>query len=215
MVSAACSESDRVSDREDPAYLLIVKRNSYKPEMGKIPFSENAVVGTSAVRRESQIKAIRDDLIIKDLRGNVPTRLRKLAAGLYDAIFLASAGVRRLNLDLNDFDVVRLEPEDFVPSPGQGVLAIQMRISDPNIEPVKSIIHNQDSYMATSIERDIMGRFGGGCGLSLGAYACRKGDIWYACGFWGGIEGKPKWANVTGEDPSVLAEKLYDGLTHD
>ncbi|UCE67620.1 MAG: hydroxymethylbilane synthase [Candidatus Zixiibacteriota bacterium] len=204
-----------VSEREDPADLLIIKKDSYKPDKGKIPLSENAFVGTSAVRRESQIRALRDDLNVKDLRGNVPTRLRKLSEGLYDAIFLASAGVKRLNLDLSDFEVVRLNPEQFVPSPGQGVLAVQMRIDDPGIEPIRSIIHNQHSYIATSMERDIMAKFGGGCGLPLGAYAYSDKSDWHVYGFWGGIKGKPKWANVNGMDLSKLAEKLYYGLTHD
>ena len=204
-----------VSEREDPADLLIVKKDSYKPDRGEIPLSENAVVGTSAVRRETQIKAIRNDLNIKDLRGNVPTRLRKLSEGLYDAIFLASAGVKRLNIDLSDFEVVRLNPTQFVPSPGQGVLAVQMRIDDPGIEPIKSIIHNQNSYIATSIERGVMARFGGGCGLPLGAYAYSDKGFWHVYGFWGGIEGKPKWANVSGMDTSELAERLYNGLAHD
>lgn len=204
-----------VSEREDPADLLIVKKDSYYPGGGKIPLSANAIVGTSAVRRESQIKAIRDDLNVRDLRGNVPTRLRKLSEGLYDAIFLASAGVRRLNLDLSDFKVVRLEPEDFVPSPGQGVLAVQMRIDDPVLEPVRDIIHDRDSYIATSLEREVMARFGGGCGLPLGVYAFKYQSDWRVCGFWGGDKGKPRWADVVGEDPSDLAEKLYYGLTND
>jgi len=171
-----------------------------------------ACVSERAVRRESQTKAIRADLVIKDLRGNVTTRLRKLSEGLYDVIFLASAGVRRLNLDLSDFDVVRLEPGNFVPSPGQGALALQMRIEDPNLELVKSVIHNQDSFIATSIERDVMARFGGGCSLPLGAYANSKAGIWYACGFWGGYEGKPVWARVSDENPSKLGEKLFKKL---
>jgi len=204
-----------VSEREDPADLLIIHKDSYNPDKGKIPLHDRAVVGTSAVRRESQTKAIRADLVIKDLRGNVTTRLRKLSEGLYDAIFLASAGVRRLNLDLSDFDVVRLEPGNFVPSPGQGALALQMRIEDPNLESINRIIHNQDSFIATSIEIDVMARFGGGCSLPLGVYANSKAGIWHACGFWGGYEGKPKWAQVSAEDSRLLGEKLYQALIVD
>jgi hydroxymethylbilane synthase len=204
-----------VSEREDPADLLIVRKDSFRSDKGEIPLSGSAVVGTSAVRRESQIKAKRGDLTLKDLRGNVPTRLQKLSNGQYDAIFLASAGVKRLKLDLGEFQVIRLQPEDFVPSPGQGALALQMRINDPKIGEIKNIIDDPETFIATSMERKVMGMFGGGCGLPLGAYSYRDGDIWRMYGFWGGDEGKPIWANASGRDPSSLAEKLYSELTHD
>jgi hydroxymethylbilane synthase len=204
-----------VSAREDPADLLIINMSSYSPDMGKIPVSENAIIGTSAVRRESQLRALRKDLKIKDLRGNVPTRLRKLSEGQYDGIFLAAAGVKRLNLLLDEFEVIRLDPEDFVPSPGQGVLALQMRVADPDLESVKNIIHDDVSFTATSIEREVMTMFGGGCGLPLGAYAYKYDDVWRVHGFWGGTENKPKWARAESKKPSELAGRLYDGLRDD
>jgi len=201
-----------VSEREDPADLLIINKRSFNPEMGEIPLADNAIVGTSAVRRETQIRAKRPDLEAKDLRGNVPTRLRKLSEGQYDAIFLASAGVRRLNLDLSGFQVLRFEPEVFVPSPGQGVLAVQMRSNDPDLEKVKSAIHDRDSFIATSVERDVLARFGGGCSLPLGAYSYLDSGTWRAYGFWGGDAGNPRWADVADEEPSGLAVKLYEAL---
>jgi hydroxymethylbilane synthase len=204
-----------VSAREDPADLLIIGKESYLPEQGEIPLAEGAIIGTSAVRRETQIKAKRVDLEVKDLRGNVPTRLRKLSEGQYDAIFLASAGVRRLNLDLSGFEVVRFKPEVFVPSPGQGVLAVQMRVDDPNIEKVKKAIHDQNSFIATSIERDVLARFGGGCSLPLGAYSYLDGEIWRAYGFWGGDSDNSKWADVDDRDSSDPGEKLFRALTEE
>jgi len=201
-----------VSEREDPADLLIVNKKSFIPEMGEIPLAGKAIVGTSAVRRETQIKAKRPDLEVKDLRGNVPTRLRKLSEDQYDAIFLASAGVRRLNLDLSGFQVLRFEPEVFVPSPGQGALAVQMRTSDPGLEKVKSAVHNESSFLATSIERDVLARFGGGCSLPLGVYSYLDSGIWRAYGFWGGDAENPRWAEVADADPSKLGGKLYEAL---
>ena len=111
----------------------------------------------------------------KDLRGNVPTRIAKLSGGQYDAIFLASAGVRRLKLDLTGFHVVRLDPTRFVPSPGQGALAIQMREDDAQFQVVHGALHDEATGTATALERSVQHRFGGGCGLPLGAYALRNG----------------------------------------
>ncbi|MEE9553973.1 MAG: hydroxymethylbilane synthase [candidate division Zixibacteria bacterium] len=202
-----------ISKREDPADLIIIDKDAYQPDSDTIPVKQKAVVGTSAVRRERQIRAIRSDLEIKDLRGNVPTRLRKLAEGQYDAIFLASAGVRRLGLDLSAFEVARLDPLRFVPSPGQGALAIQMRSDDKIIDSVREIIHDREAADATRIERDVMALFGGGCGLPLGVYAWRKDDLWHARGFWGGDTENYIWEQVEGDNPERLGNRLYKTLT--
>ncbi len=198
-----------ISKREDPADLLVIRKNSFQPEAGEIPLKNGAVVGTSAVRRETQIRAMRNDIRAKDLRGNVPTRVKKLADGDYDAIFLASAGVRRLNLDLFAFQVVRLDPTRFVPSPGQGALAIQMRADDNFVGRVREILHDKSVETATRIEREVMARFGGGCGLPLGAFAWSDDNIWRARGFWGGKPDSPIWADVSGGDPLSLGEELF------
>ena len=138
--------------------------------------------------------------------------MRKLDDGQYDAVFLASAGVRRLNLDLNDFRAIRLDPKEFVPAPGQGVLAVQMRADDPDIEAVRKIIHDRDSQFATFIERDVLAGFGGGCSLPLGVYAYKEDDGWNACGFWGGDPDNPRWARVQGKDYQSLGQELFTKL---
>jgi hydroxymethylbilane synthase len=117
-----------------------------------------------------------------------------------------------LNLDLSGFEVVRFKPEDFVPSPGQGVLAVQMRKDDPDLEKVKNAIHDRNSFIATSIERKVLARFGGGCSLPLGVYSYLEGEIWRAYGFWGGESKNPRWANVADKDPLGIGEKLYEAL---
>ncbi len=200
-----------VSSREDPADLLIVRPDAYSPDLGIIPVAIGATVGTSAVRRESQLKALRSDIQSKDLRGNVPTRVSKLADGQYGAIFLASAGVRRLNLDLSEFKTARLDPTKFVPSPGQGALAIQMRVSDPHYEEVNAALHDEATATATSIERRVQAQFGGGCGLPLGVYARYENGQWQAYGYWGG-NNSSIWAETTGNNPEQVADELYSKL---
>jgi hydroxymethylbilane synthase len=199
-----------ITVREDPADLLIVRPEAYDADAGEIPVRAGAVVGTSAVRRESQMRALRPDAKNKDLRGNVPTRVAKLAVGQYDAIFLAAAGVRRLKLDLSAFRSIRLDPTRFVPSPGQGALAIQMRTTDVNFQAVRNAMHDETTATATAIERAVQARFGGGCGLPLGVYAEKIDGLWRAHGFWNGET--PVWAHVEGTDPNLLADPLYTAL---
>jgi hydroxymethylbilane synthase len=200
-----------VSQREDAADLLIIRPEAYDESQGEIPIRKNAVVGTSAVRRESQLMALRPDIVTKDLRGNVPTRLIKLTSGHYDAIFLAAAGVNRLKLDLSAFKAVRLDPARFVPAPGQGALAIQMRAGDPHFEVVHQALHDELTAQATSIERAVQARFGGGCGLPLGVHTRREEGIWQAFGFWGGGH-RPAWGHISGEIPFEVASALFDLL---
>jgi len=202
-----------LSEREDPADLLIINKNSYDNDNLDIPVKTQAIAGTSAVRRQAQVHAIRDDLNIKDLRGNVPTRIQKLADGEYDAIFLAYAGIRRLGIDLSEFEVVRLDPTKFIPSPGQGILAIQMRAGDKNIDAIRQAINDKNSEIAARIERKVLANFGGGCGLPLGAYAYKVGDKWFAYGFWGGNSEKPIWANASSDNPENVGKKLSNLLS--
>ena len=201
-----------ISVREDPADLLIIRSDAYSSKHDKLAVAQGAIVGTSAVRRETQVRALRPDLVTQDLRGNVPTRIAKLAAGKYDAIFLASAGIRRLNLNLSSFKVVRLDPEWFVPAPGQGALAVQMRAHDPRFADVHHALNDPMTATATMIERRIQARFGGGCGLPLGAFAYHDQDDWHVHGFWGIDAANPVWASVHGDDPVHLADELYTSL---
>jgi len=201
-----------VSEREDPADLLIIRPIAYDELAGDIPIRPGAVVGTSAVRREAQLRALRPDLCSKDLRGNVPTRVTKLMRGDYDAIFLASAGVRRLGLDLSELATVRLDPARFVPSPGQGALAIQMREDDSQFAAIHKALNDPLSETATSIERRLQGLFGGGCSLPLGAFARMEAGIWRMSGFWANEEGRALTAEVSGANAEGLAGQLFNCL---
>ena len=201
-----------VTEREDPSDLLIVNADADVDADGSIPLKKGATIGTSAVRRSVQLLALRPDLTIKDLRGNVPTRLQKLKEEKYDAIMLASAGINRLGVDLSSFRTVKFEPNRFIPSPGQGALAVQMRECDKRIDDLNELLNHEPTALATSLEREVMELFGGGCGLPLGVYARMVNDIWEMYGFWGGDVDNPVWANVKGEFAEELPEKLYRKL---
>lgn len=164
-----------VSRREDPSDILIMTKEAMD-EKQKFALKKNAKVGTSSARRKSQLLAFRPDVSINDLRGNVPTRINKLRKGDYDAIILAAAGVERLELDLEDLHVEKLNPEEFVPAPAQGVLAWQTREDDNELMEVIDEINDLDVLIKINIERQILNMFDGGCQLPLGAYCDTEED---------------------------------------
>ncbi|MEY3084224.1 MAG: hypothetical protein RL037_404 [Bacteroidota bacterium] len=158
-----------VSYREDPSELLLINEDSWS-EHDVWELKKNAVIGTSSSRRKSQVLALRQDLTIKDLRGNVPTRVEKLKSGAYDAILLAYAGVTRLNLDLGGLKVVKLDPEEFVPAPAQGVLALQIRKNETKLSELLAEINNEEVQQQILVERSILKSMDGGCQLPLGVF---------------------------------------------
>jgi hydroxymethylbilane synthase len=158
-----------VSEREDPSDLLLILKEAVD-EKERFSLKSNATVGTSSARRKAQLLAFRDDLTVKDLRGNVPTRVNKLREGQYDAIPIASAGVERLGLDLKDLHVEKIDPTVFIPAPAQGVLAWQIRENDKELEGIIEQISTADVQVQIEIERRILNLFNGGCSLPLGAY---------------------------------------------
>ncbi|MCC6601090.1 MAG: hydroxymethylbilane synthase [Crocinitomicaceae bacterium] len=161
-----------VSERQGTGDLLLIRRE--KVEAGKkFSLQENPVIGTSSSRRKALMKHFRSDAAMKDIRGNVPTRLQKLRNGDFDAILLAAAGVERLNLDLSDLYVVKLAPEEFVPAPAQGVLAVQCRSNDADLIKILSLIDNGSSRELVEIERKVLSLLEGGCQLPLGVYALK------------------------------------------
>src|ERR1700679_3505401 len=121
-----------VSEREDPSELLLILKDCVDPHQ-KLSVKFGGSLGTSSNRRKAQLLAHRPDLIVRDLRGNVPTRINKLREENYDAIMVAKAGVSRLGLDLSEFYVEELSPTELIPAPAQGVLAIQIRESDKEL----------------------------------------------------------------------------------
>jgi len=158
-----------VSERGDPRDLLLIRKE--KTDISKkFDLGENAIVGTSSARRKSLLLHFRADIQIKDLRGNVPTRINKLREGGYDAIMLAAAGVERLKLDLSEFHILKLDPTEFIPAPAQGVLGLQVRESDSEIAKIISQLNDEDVARRIGVERRILNLFEGGCQMPLGAY---------------------------------------------
>ena len=164
-----------VSQREDPSELMIIRREAVDEDR-KLKIKRNARVGTSSPRRKCQLLAFRPDVQVDDLRGNVPTRIRKLRDGQYDAILLAAAGVERLELDLSDLHVEKLPPSEFVPAPAQGVLAWQTRDDDHHLIDLLGEMSDLDVLVRTGIEREVLSIFHGGCQMPLGAYCDSEPD---------------------------------------
>lgn len=159
-----------VPERDLP-YDALVSKGAVK--LSELP--EGAVVGTSSPRREAQLHHVRPDLKAKSIRGNVDTRLRKLRHGLYDAIILAEAGLRRLNLE--GYIAERLSLEEFTPAPGQGALALVARKESEDVISILKNVNHPPSMAETIAEREFLRRIGGGCRTPVGAIARAHVDI--------------------------------------
>lgn len=158
-----------VSYREDPSELLLMRKAAQDPNQ-LWGLQLGATIGTSSARRKSIIKALRPDLQIEELRGNVPTRIDKLRNSQYDAILLANAGVSRLQLDTSDLHTVVLDPTVFIPAPAQGVLGLQIRQNDSTTQAIVSQLNHSEVAAQIALERGVLQQLQGGCQLPLGVY---------------------------------------------
>lgn len=156
-----------VMKRDSPYDFLLTRENT---KLKNLP--RDAIIGTTSLRRRSQLSRFRDDLVIKELRGNIDTRLRKLKEGQYDGIFLAEAGLERLKWDLPG---ERLSPDDFVPSANQGTVVIVTR-KEGEAQIAVQVLNDEQTRLETRIERIIIGILGGGCLVPIGAFARTEGD---------------------------------------
>jgi hydroxymethylbilane synthase len=170
-----------ITEREEP-YDVLISGNGKKLE--ELP--SGAVVGTSSLRRQVQIKRRRRDLRVEILRGNVDTRLRKLKEGLYDAIVLAYAGVKRMGFSGEVSQVL----EDFIPAVGQGSLAIETRAEDERVINFVKVLNHQESWLRAVCERAFLRELQGGCQVPIGAYAWIEGDRIKIKGFISDLEGE-------------------------
>lgn len=127
-----------------------------------------AKVGTSSLRRAAQLRHLRPDLLVENIRGNIDTRLRKLDEGLYDAILLAAAGLHRMGWQ--DRIAETLEPQVMAPAIGQGALGIEIRAGDEATREILKPLNHADTAIATSAERALLRALGGGCQVPLGAH---------------------------------------------
>jgi hydroxymethylbilane synthase len=161
-----------VCEREDPRDALVAPAHR---AFVKLP--RGARVGTSSLRRQSQLLAVRPDLCIVPLRGNVQTRLEKLEREGLDAVVLAFAGLRRLGLDKRATEI--LDPCVSLPAIGQGSLAIECRAEDAGTNAYVCALDHPESALAARTERAFLATLGGGCQVPLGAYAVIEGDgVW-------------------------------------
>ncbi|MDG1330868.1 MAG: hydroxymethylbilane synthase [Crocinitomicaceae bacterium] len=168
-----------VSSRANPSDLLLIRKESADSTQ-KWNLKEGATVGTSSARRKTQFIHFRSDVTIKDLRGNVPTRIDKLRQGNYDAIILAKAGIDRLELDLSEFETVELNPTEFVPAPAQGVLGLQIREEDTEMSELMATMNDTAVESCICLERKILNLLDGGCQLPLGAYCTEDHHLYVA-----------------------------------
>ncbi|EOW9238312.1 hydroxymethylbilane synthase [Vibrio cholerae] len=192
-----------ICKREDPRDAFV--SNTYA-KIEDLP--SGAIVGTCSLRRQCQLKAARPDLVIKELRGNVGTRLSKLDAGEYDAIILAAAGLKRLELEsrIRSF----IEPEQSLPAVGQGAVGIECRVDDQRVRALLAPLNHADTADRVRCERAMNLTLQGGCQVPIGSYALLEGDhIWLRA-----LVGEPDGSQIVrGEirGPRTQAEQL--GIT--
>jgi len=190
---------------------LLVCRQAHRLE--ELP--EGAVVGTSSLRRAAQVLALRPDLQIKDIRGNVDTRLRKLddPEQGYDAILLAQAGLQRLGQTELDY-AHPLSPSVMLPAPGQGALAVQGRIDDPDTNRYLVALEHSPTRAAVSAERSFLAGGGGGCSLPIGALG-RIADHQLELQALVASPDGQQVIRVNGSSPIERAQDLGQQLAHD
>ena len=165
----ASLEIHAILEREDPRDAFV--SNKYKT-LDELP--ANAIVGTSSTRRECQIRAIRGDLNIQPLRGNVNTRLKKLDNGEYDAIILASAGLKRLGFE--DRIAALIETDTSLPAIGQGAIGIECRDNDTATREILAPLHHEATSLSVIAERGISTALSANCHLPIAAHATQSID---------------------------------------
>jgi len=207
-----------VPARVDPADLLLVRREALAGAADSwLPLKTGARVGTASARRCAWLQHFRPDLVVEPLRGNVPTRVRRLEEGQYDAIVLAAAGVERLRTEqrlgsaLTDVALIRLDPQRFVPAPAQGALAVQCRRDDARVLHALAQLDDAPSRAAVAAERDALARAEGGCDVAFGAYCTsRQGQHELVAMLERG--GAVHVARVAGPDAAALGTAAWERL---
>jgi hydroxymethylbilane synthase len=167
-----------VMEREDPRDALVSPKCS---SLDDLP--QGAVVGTSSLRRVVLLQALRPDLKIEPLRGNLDTRLRKLDEGQYAAIVLAAAGLKRLGLEQRIAQI--FEADEMLPAAGQGALGIETLAGRSDLQEALAPLAHQSTWLAVSAEREVSRSMGGSCSMPLAAFATWQGDVLQLHAAWG------------------------------
>jgi hydroxymethylbilane synthase len=195
-----------IPERADPRDVLVGKRlEDLKP---------GAIVGTGSVRRRLQLLALRPDLDIRGIRGNVDTRIRKMRDGAYDAIVLAAAGLARLGRS-DEIDQA-FSLEEMIPAVGQGALAVQCRRDDPRVHRLLDAIHHPPTATCVAAERSFLHTVSGGCSAPAACHAVFEGDQVRGEGFWAADEDSPGRRKVLRTDPMhvvAMGRALAKALT--
>lgn len=197
-----------ICEREDPRDAFV--SNTIK-HFADLP--QGAVVGTSSLRRQCQLKAMRPDLVLKDLRGNVNTRLRKLDDSEYDAIILASAGLIRLEMAERIAEYI--EPEVMLPANGQGAVGIECRTDDERVKQLLAPLEHHQTRVRVLAERAMNRKLEGGCQVPIGSFATLADDQITLTGLVGAIDGSQiikQQISGAQSDAEQLAEQLADTL---
>ena len=193
-----------ILEREDPRDVFISNRY---PSLGEMP--EGTCIGTSSLRRQCQLNAAWPGLALRDIRGNVGTRLQKLDDGAYDALVLAAAGMKRLGREgrISGY----LDPDDMLPAIGQGALGIETRTDDAQVEQLVRPLNHGPTRLCVDAERALSRKLYGGCHLPLAGYAQISGGTLSMTA----LAGRPDGSRIvkdTISGPAVHAEKLGDEL---
>lgn len=195
-----------VCRREDPRDAFISPRYAGR-SLADLP--GGAVVGTSSLRRQAQLLAYRADLVIREIRGNVDTRLRKVNSGTYDAIILAAAGLLRLGHAVAEDQYLPLDI--MLPAVGQGALAVEVREGDDEVLSLVRALNDPASETATQAERTFLSAFGGGCAVPIAGYGLVSGDTLTLRGMVASLDGRRLLRDELtgpGADPHGLGERL-------
>jgi hydroxymethylbilane synthase len=197
-----------IGEREDPRDAFV--SNDY-PSLEALP--AGSIVGTSSLRRQSQLQARFPHLVIESLRGNLQTRLRKLDEGQYAAIILAAAGLIRLGLGNRIAQTIA--PEDSIPAVGQGALGIEINAARTDLLTVLAPLNHADTAACVEAERGMSRALAGSCTVPLGAYATKLGENITIHGFVASVDGKQMLrAEATGNaaQPELLGQQLAQSL---
>ena len=190
--------------REDPRDVLILRAAS---SLAELP--AGARIATGSLRRKYQLLRLRPDLEVTDIRGNVETRIRKMEEQGLDGIALAAAGLKRLHLEHRITQY--FTPEEMIPAPAQGVLAIEMKESREDVRAMLSLLEDEADGCAVTAERQFLSLMGGGCHLPVGAIGEMAGDEITLRVMYGDEMGEELvFAEVSGKDPAAVAKEAAE-----
>lgn len=179
-------EVEVVLEREDPRDVLVIGSVLGVASLAEIP--RGSRIGTSSLRRRAQLLALRPDLEVVELRGNVPTRIRKVDEGLVHAAILAAAGIHRLGI--SEHITAYLDAPDWLPAAGQGAIAVQTRAGDERARALLAPLNSATTMLQVRAERAFLGALEGGCQVPIGALAVVRGGRGTLHGFIADITGK-------------------------